>query len=61
MHQREVPSHITVYVRWDASPSQDLSLHGVEPVTFTHAQLNFHSVVGIIVKEKTTVDHKLCI
>jgi hypothetical protein len=37
---------------WDASPSQDLSLHGIELVTFTHAQLNFQSVVGIIVKEK---------
>lgn len=51
----------TVYVRWDASASQDLGLHGVEPVTFTHSKLYFHSVVWIIVKEKTTVDHKLCI
>lgn len=49
------------YVRGDAGTSQDLGLHGVESVTFTHSKLYFHSVVGVIVKEKTTVDHKLCI
>lgn len=49
------------YLRGDASASQDLGLHSVEPVTFTHSKFYFHSVVWIIVKEKTTVDHKLCI
>lgn len=58
---QEEPTHGFFYLRWDAGTSQDLGLHGVEPVTFTHSKLYFHSVVWIIVKEKTTVDHKLCI
>lgn len=49
------------HLRGYACAGQHLRLHSVQPVTFTHSKLYFHSVVWIIVKEKTTVDHKLCI
>lgn len=61
MQQRDAPSRVLFYIRWDASPRQDLGLHGVEPVALTHAELDLHSVVWIVVKEKPTVGHKLCI
>ena len=48
-------------IRWDASSCQHFGLHGVEAFTLTDAQLDLHSVVGIVLEEKAIVDDKLSI
>lgn len=47
------------HARWDAGSGQNFSLHGVEPFTFTDAQLDLHSVVGVVLVEEAVVDDEL--
>lgn len=46
-------------VRWDAGSRQHFGLHGVEALALTDAQLDLHSVMGVVLEEEAVVDDKL--
>lgn len=46
-------------LRRNAGSGQHLGLHGVQSLALTDAQLNLHSVVGVVLKEEAIVDDKL--
>lgn len=46
-------------IRWDAGSCQHFGLHGVEAFALADAQLDLHSVVGIVLEEEAVVDYKL--
>lgn len=48
-------------VRWDAGSCQHFGLHGVKAFALTDAQLDLHSVVGIVLEEEAVVNDKLSI
>lgn len=45
--------------RWDAGACQHLGLHGVQALALTDAQLDLHSVVGVVLEEEAVVDDEL--
>ncbi len=45
-------------LRWDACSCQHFSLHSVEALTLTDAELDLHSVVGVVLEEEAIVDDK---
>lgn len=51
----------TRYSRRNPCTCQNLGLHGIQTLALAHTQLNFHTVVCVVLKEETVVDHKLCI
>lgn len=46
-------------LRWYAGSCQDFGLHCVETFALTDAQLDLHSVMGIVLEEEAVVDDKL--
>lgn len=48
-------------IRWDAGSCQHFGLHGIEAFALTDAQLDLHSVMGVVLKEEAVVDDKLSI
>lgn len=51
----------TGYSRRNPSTSQNLGLHGIQAFALAHTKLNLYTVVCVVLKEETIVDHKLCI
>lgn len=48
-------------LRWDAGSGQHFGLHGVQALALTDAQLDLHSVVGVVLVEEAVVDDELAV